>query len=214
MTQNLDRVDLPVGLGTPPAPARAWWRRPWIAPLFFFSLLYISGTAMPYLNKETAPLMPHDGFPAYYSILMTHIAVATVALLTSIFQVWPWLRRTHPAVHRWGGRLYVVTTLVAGVLGLIIVPFAPPSGRVGVTVATVLWLAFMAVLVVYLEATNSFGATYGPIAGTIGILLWTFLSSVALFLGLAFAAQLEAIRAGVAITRREDDERTADAPTA
>jgi uncharacterized membrane protein YozB (DUF420 family) len=142
VTQNLDRVDLPVGLGTPPAPARAWWRRPWIAPLFFFSLLYISGTAMPYLNKETAPLMPHDGFPAYYSILMTHIAVATVALLTSIFQVWPWLRRTHPAVHRWGGRLYVVTTLVAGVLGLIIVPFAPPSGRVGVTVATVLWLAF------------------------------------------------------------------------
>jgi uncharacterized BrkB/YihY/UPF0761 family membrane protein len=72
----------------------------------------------------------------------------------------------------------------------------------------VLWFAFMAVLVVYLEATNNFGATYGPIAGTIGILLWTFLSSVALFLGLAFAAQLEAVRAGAPQTReqRPDDD--------
>ena len=44
---------------------------------------------------------------------------------------------------------------------------------------------------------DSFGATYGPIAGTIGVLLWTFLSAVALFAGLALAAQLEAVRAGV-----------------
>ncbi len=67
----------------------------------------------------------------------------------------------------------------------------------GAIISAVLWLCFMAVLAVYLEATDSFGATYGPIAGTIGVLLWTFLSSVALFLGLAFAAQLEAVRAGV-----------------
>jgi YihY family inner membrane protein len=71
----------------------------------------------------------------------------------------------------------------------------------GAIVATFLWLCFMGVLVAYLEATSSFGATYGPIAGTIGILLWTFLSSVALFLGLAFAAQLEAMRAGVEAPR-------------
>ncbi len=42
---------------------------------------------------------------------------------------------------------------------------------------------------------GNFGATYGPIAGTIGLLLWAMLSAVALFLGLAFAAQLEAVRA-------------------
>ena len=76
----------------------------------------------------------------------------------------------------------------------------------GAAVAAILWLAFMAVFVVYLEATNSFGATYGPIAGTIGVLLWTFLSSVALFLGLAFAAQLEAVRAGVEHTREDREE--------
>ncbi len=62
----------------------------------------------------------------------------------------------------------------------------------------------MALLAVYIDATDSFGATYGPLAGTIGVLLWAFLTSVALFLGLAFAAQLEAVRAGVPSPRRAD----------
>jgi YihY family inner membrane protein len=72
----------------------------------------------------------------------------------------------------------------------------------GAGVSVVLWLAFMGVLALYMDATDSFGATYGPIAGTIGVLLWTFLTSIALFLGLAFAAQLEAVRAGVPKPRR------------
>lgn len=76
----------------------------------------------------------------------------------------------------------------------------------GAATSALLWLCFMAVLVVYVEATGSFGATYGPLAGTIGVLLWTFLSAVALFLGLAFAAQLEAVRAGVADPRVARDE--------
>ena len=76
----------------------------------------------------------------------------------------------------------------------------------GAAVAVVLWLAFMGLLAVYVSATDSFGATYGPVAGTIGILLWTFLTSIALFLGLAFAAQLEAIRAGIAEPRLDREE--------
>ena len=75
----------------------------------------------------------------------------------------------------------------------------------GAAVSVVLWLAFMAILDVYIDATESFEDTYGTLAGTIGILLWAFLTSVALFLGLAFAAQLEAVRAGVAQTRRAED---------
>jgi YihY family inner membrane protein len=67
----------------------------------------------------------------------------------------------------------------------------------GAGVSALLWLAFMGALKLYIEATDNFGATYGPIAGTIGVLLWTFAAAVALFLGLAFAAQLEAVRAGV-----------------
>ena len=77
----------------------------------------------------------------------------------------------------------------------------------GAGVSTVLWLIFMGIFVVYVKATDSFGATYGPLAGTIGVLLWSFLTAVALFLGLAFAAQLEAIRAGVTETSVEPRDR-------
>jgi YihY family inner membrane protein len=76
----------------------------------------------------------------------------------------------------------------------------------GAAASTVLWLAFMAVFALYVEAAGSFGATYGPIAGTIGVLLWTFLSAVALFAGLALAAQLEAARAGVESPRVDREE--------
>jgi YihY family inner membrane protein len=75
----------------------------------------------------------------------------------------------------------------------------------GAAVSALLWLAFMGVLKLYIEATDNFGATYGPIAGTIGVLLWAFAAAVALFLGLSFAAQLEAVRAGVAAPRLERD---------
>ncbi|MER7763282.1 DUF2306 domain-containing protein [Streptomyces sp. NPDC097619] len=143
MVQNLERPHAPARpAGAAVAAARSWWRRPWILPLFVLSVSYIVYTARPYLDESTAPLMPHEGFSAYYPLLMTHIAFATVALLTSVFQVWGWLRRRFPAVHRWGGRVYVLTTVVAGVLGLVIVPFAPPVGKLGVAVATMLWLAF------------------------------------------------------------------------
>jgi YihY family inner membrane protein len=71
----------------------------------------------------------------------------------------------------------------------------------GAAVSALLWLVFMGLLKLYIEATGSFGATYGPIAGTIGVLLWSFAAAVALFLGVAFAAQLEAVRAGVSAPR-------------
>ncbi len=51
-------------------------------------------------------------------------------------------------------------------------------------------------LAAFLSLSRGFGETYGPLAGTIGLLLWTLLTALALFLGLAVAAQLEAVRAG------------------
>jgi len=77
---------------------------------------------------------------------------------------------------------------------------------VGSGLAAILWLAFTGALAAWIGATENFGATYGPLAGTIAILLWTFLTAVALLLGLAFAAQLEAVRAGVTATRVEREE--------
>jgi YihY family inner membrane protein len=67
---------------------------------------------------------------------------------------------------------------------------------VGSGIAVLLWSVFTALLILYLQFSKEFGQTYGPLAGVIGILLWAYLSSLALLLGLAFAAQLEGIRAG------------------
>ncbi len=41
------------------------------------------------------------------------------------------------------------------------------------------------------------GAVYGRLRGLMHLLLWANLLAVALFLGIAFAAQLEAARAGI-----------------
>ena len=76
----------------------------------------------------------------------------------------------------------------------------------GSSVSAVLWLIFLGVLALFVGVSPNFGATYGPLAGTIAVLLWTFASAVALLLGLAFAAQLEAVRAGVTATRVARDE--------
>jgi len=66
----------------------------------------------------------------------------------------------------------------------------------GSSIAVVLWFAFTGLLAAYIGLSRDFGETYGPLAGVIGLLLWTFGTALALFLGLAVAAQLEAVRAG------------------
>jgi YihY family inner membrane protein len=74
---------------------------------------------------------------------------------------------------------------------------SPSWLAVGSVVSVVLWLVFTGLLALYLSAASgTFGQTYGPLTGLIALLVWAFLTSLAIFLGLAFAAQLEGIRAG------------------
>jgi YihY family inner membrane protein len=69
---------------------------------------------------------------------------------------------------------------------------------VGSGMSVLLWFIFTGLLALYLDASSgTFGRTYGPLTGIIAILIWSFLTSLAIYLGLAFAAQLEAVRAGV-----------------
>jgi YihY family inner membrane protein len=76
------------------------------------------------------------------------------------------------------------------------------------------WLAIGALLSVALvvvvtivlngifQLSSTFGQTYGPLAGFVALLLWTLLASIALLYGVAIAAQLEAVRAGVPAPRQ------------
>jgi YihY family inner membrane protein len=75
----------------------------------------------------------------------------------------------------------------------------------GSAVSALLWLLFTGLLSLYLTASKSFGQTYGPLAGTVGALVWAFLTSLAIYLGIAFAAQLEAVRAGVPVPKTGDE---------
>ena len=62
-----------------------------------------------------------------------------------------------------------------------------------------------ALLAAYVHLSGSFGAIYGPLGGVFALLLWSLLSSIALFAGAAVCAQLEFLRAGRAGTRSHDD---------
>ncbi|RAK38250.1 YihY family inner membrane protein [Actinoplanes lutulentus] len=66
----------------------------------------------------------------------------------------------------------------------------------GAVVATVLWWVASSLLAGYVRISDSFGATYGPLTAIMALLLWANLTGIAFFLGLAFAAQLEASRVG------------------
>ncbi|WP_405150015.1 DUF2306 domain-containing protein [Sphaerisporangium sp. NBC_01403] len=128
---------------------KAWWRRPWMAPLGFLVVVFLAFSLPPYLTgdpgQSRVPQPP--GFPAHYPLLVAHVMFASIAMLTCFMQVWPWFRRRHPVVHRYTGRVYVFAgVLPAGLTGLIVgarTPFGPVLAVSDVMLA-LLWLAFTA----------------------------------------------------------------------
>lgn len=136
--ERTDDRDRPAAEETKPV----WWRRPWIIPLFLVALGWWIYNVSPFrdLDESTAPIPPHDGYPLYWPSLLGHMAFGTIAVFGVVIQVWPWVRRNHPKVHRVTGRIYVVSALLSGLLGLSIVRFAPPVGQIGVSLATIAWL--------------------------------------------------------------------------
>jgi YihY family inner membrane protein len=88
----------------------------------------------------------------------------------------------------------------------------------GSTISVFGWVVVTLALSVFFSVSTSFGDTYGPLAGMVALLLWAFLSSVAIFFGAAVAAQLEAVRAGAAAPQdaekvAESEPDAADAPS-
>jgi YihY family inner membrane protein len=67
---------------------------------------------------------------------------------------------------------------------------------IGAMTSLVLWLVFTVLLALYVAKSSTFGSTYGALTGVLALLIWANLSALALFLGVAFSAQLEAVRAG------------------
>jgi YihY family inner membrane protein len=114
------------------------------------------------------------------------------------------------SVLRWPAGLLLVF------LGLTLVFRVSPDRRqpgaawlqTGTIMATILWFAFTSLLALYYGTSEQIGETYGPLLGIVALLTWAYATALALFLGIAFAAQLEAVRAGVPGPRVERRENT------
>jgi YihY family inner membrane protein len=77
---------------------------------------------------------------------------------------------------------------------------------VGSAVALVLWVGFSLLLALYAAGSGGSSSIYGPLTAVFALLVWANLTSLAVFLGVAFAAQLEAVRAGVSRPAYPDPE--------
>lgn len=98
-------------------------------------------------SPSSAPLSTKT-HPWLFPVLTVHIVGASVALATCVFQLWPWLRRHHPRVHRSMGRIYVLAGVFpAGIASLLLLFIWPeqPINEFSDVVATVLWLAATAI---------------------------------------------------------------------
>lgn len=84
----------------------------------------------------------------------------------------------------------------------------------GSGVAVVLWTVATLLLALSFRLSSNFGDTYGPLAGIVALQIWTLLAAISIVYGGAVAAQLEAVRAGVAKPRDERKEKPAPVPAA
>ena len=105
---------------------------------------------------------------------------------TGLGEAWSYLR--------WPIALALVGTALA-----LILRFSPnrqQPGRAwltfGAVTAVILWMITTVILAVSFRFASTFPQTYGPLAGVVALLLWTYLSALAIFYGVAVAAELEA----------------------
>ncbi|MFE1248620.1 YihY/virulence factor BrkB family protein [Streptomyces sp. NPDC058741] len=113
---------------------------------------------------------------------------------------------------RWWEALQIPVGLaLAWVASAVIFRWSPRRVQPGYTwlafgsaVHLLLWVVATLLLALYVEESGSFGTFYGPLTAFVALLLWANLTAVALFLGIAFAAQLEAARAGIESAVRPD----------
>jgi hypothetical protein len=122
---------------------RRWWS--WAVPALLVSVAFLAFSLPPYLtfDPDRSRVPVHDGFALHYPLLVAHILFGSVALLTCCLQMWPWLRRSRPDIHRRAGRAYVFCgVLPAGIALLGVAPLSSTGfvSQVGNTLLALLWM--------------------------------------------------------------------------
>jgi len=136
------------------------------------------------------------GVPALVSFLLL---VAGGAIGASMQRWYHWSRA---GLTTWNLLRWPVSLGLAVVTVSLLFRYAPQRRQpglswlmVGAGLATALWWLISLLLAAFVTQSSDFGATYGSLTGVMALLLWANLTGIALFLGIAFTAQLEARRA-------------------
>ncbi|WP_404196768.1 YihY/virulence factor BrkB family protein [Streptomyces tauricus] len=154
----------------------------------------------PFLTKYGRSLLLAltAGMPLVLGFL---VLVAGDAVGESVVEALGWSRGS---LDWWGPLEVPLGVVLVWVASAVIFRWAPRRDQPGYTwlafgsaVHLVLWVAATWLLALYVAKSGSFGAVYGPLTAFVALLLWANLTGIALFLGVAFAAQLEAARAGI-----------------
>jgi YihY family inner membrane protein len=126
------------------------------------------------------------------------VAVMLVAAGAGVADAIGGTGRTVALVARWPLAILLVAVALAIVMKLVPYRSQPRFSWLftATALAVVLWIASSILLGLYFRLDGAISETYGPLLGVIGLLLWSFLTALSIYAGFAFAAQLEAVRAG------------------
>ncbi|MET9959966.1 YihY/virulence factor BrkB family protein [Streptomyces sp. NPDC006326] len=161
----------------------------------------------PFLHKYTRGLVMSvlAGLPLGLSFAVTVLGAHLSRAVAQVYHLGPGAVRAWDLL-RWPSGVVLAILATSAIFRLS--PRRTQPGYTwlafGATVYLVLWLLATWGLSLYVGASGSFATVYGPLSAFVSLLLWSYLTSMALFLGLAFAAQLEAVRAGVTEPVTED----------
>ena len=104
------------------------------------SLYYVVRNAIPYLSGAEPIGNRHGGHDAW---LVLHIVGGIAALLAGPLQFSAAVRRRYLAVHRWTGRLYLVSVAVsvASAIRILLLPHSSFGFRIGIGGLALAWIA-------------------------------------------------------------------------
>lgn len=121
-------------------PRRAWGVLALSVTMLVMVVYLLSAYVPPDISTSRIPISHGT---VQYVLLVAHIFTAAVATVTGLAQLWPWLRRRYPVVHRWTGRAYFfLGVFPSSVLAIPVIAMAPMgvSNQAALFVLDVLWV--------------------------------------------------------------------------
>lgn len=114
---------------------KKWWF------LIIVSLGVMVPFVAPYLTLNPSNSRVATSSTIQYLLLITHILFACVALITGFFQFIDRIQIESPKVHRYSGKVYVMSVLISGVIGLVYVFYIKNfSKAISFLVLSLLWV--------------------------------------------------------------------------